>query len=306
MDTITLSDDWEVFAGVRYDHFDYDLHTNASNGRFGPNPAADYGYSDGLWNGHFGVVFSPWENGNVYASWSTSSNINGGEADAGTNCGYGGLCRDTNGGYDAKPEKSENIELGTKWNLFDNSLLLTTAIFQTTKDDVIEGSTNSYSPTGSLNTGKNRVRGIELGLSGNITPKLSGQMGIAIMNSETLKSYDDANKGKPKANFANRSANVQLKYAFTPKFNFGGNLTYSDGMLGGQPDAGSNSQTTIRTPSYTVFDLFATYQATEQLGVRANIQNLTDRDYYTAIYRGGDIIYIGDARSANVTLTYKF
>ncbi|WP_154646988.1 TonB-dependent receptor, partial [Methylophaga thiooxydans] len=38
MDTVTLSDDWEVFAGVRYDHFDYELWTAASNGRGGPQP----------------------------------------------------------------------------------------------------------------------------------------------------------------------------------------------------------------------------------------------------------------------------
>ena len=320
MDTITLTEDWEVFAGVRYDHFDYDLQTEASNGRFGPVPAADYSYSDGFFNGHLGLVFSPWENGNIYVSWSTSSNINGGEADAGTNCGYGGLCTDSAGNYNAEPENSENIEIGTKWNLFDNNLLLTAAIFQITKDNVIEGGIDSYQSGGSLNTGENRVKGIELGLSGNITPKLSGQIGVAIMKSETLDSYFDGTQavsgfggttypdyiGRPKANFANRSASAQLKYKFTPKFTFGGTLTYSSEILGGQPDAGSASDTTIKLPSYTVFDVFATYQATEQLGIRANIQNLTDKDYYTAIYRGGDIIYIGDARSANVTLTYKF
>jgi catecholate siderophore receptor len=311
MDTITLSDDWEVFTGVRYDHFDYSLVTTSD----------EYDYGDGLWNGHFGLVYSPWENGNIYASWSTSSNINGGEVDAGTNCGYGGLCTDSSGSYNAEPENSENLEIGTKWNLFDNNLLLTAALFQTTKDNVIEGGVDSYSSGGSLNTGKNRVEGIELGLAGNITTKLSGQMGMAFMNSETLESYFDGTKavtgrggaisypdyiGMPKANFAKRSVSAQLKYELTPKFNFGGNLTYSSGMLGGQPDQGSASDTMIRKPSYTVFDIFASYQFTKELGIRANIQNLTDKDYYTAIYRGGDIIYVGDARSANVNLTYKF
>jgi catecholate siderophore receptor len=311
MDTITLSDDWEVFTGVRYDHFDYSLASTSDN----------YAYTDGLWNGHFGVVFSPWENGNIYASWSTSSNINGGEVDAGTNCGYGGLCTDSDVNYNAEPENSENFEIGTKWNVLDDNLLLTAAVFQTTKDNVIEGGVDSYQSGGSLNTGKNRVRGIELGLSGNLTSKLSGQLGAAFMNSETLDSYFDGTKaasgrggsisypdyiGRPKANFAKRSVSAQLKYQYTPKFNFGGNLTYSSGMLGGQPDAGSESDTAIKTPSYTVFDLFASYQVSEQLGIRANIQNVTDKDYYTAIYRGGSIVYIGDARSANVNLTYKF
>jgi len=305
MDTITLNEDWEVFAGVRYDHFDYDLWTAASNGRFGFTPEMDRSYSDGFWNGHAGVVFSPWENGNMYASWSTSSNINGGEADAGGSCGYGGLCSDADGNYQsADPEQSTNLEIGTKWNLFDNNLLLTAAVFQTTKDDVIEGGNDSYSSGGSLNTGENRVQGIELGLSGNITEKLSGQMGLALMHSKTLKSFDEENEGDPKANFAKRSLNGQLKYQATPKFAFGGTVTYSSGMFGGQPDAAAN--TDISIPGYIVYDAFASYEINKNMTVRANILNLFDKDYYTALYRGGSIVYKGDARSANVNLTYKF
>jgi len=305
MDTITLSEDWEVFAGVRYDHFDYELWTAASDGRGGPQPEMDRSYSDGFWNGHAGVVFSPWENGNIYASWSTSSNINGGEADAGGSCGYGGLCSDAEGNYkSAEPEQSTNYEIGTKWNLFDNNLLLTAAVFQTTKDDVIEGGNNSYAGDGSLNTGENRVQGIELGLSGNITDKLSGQVGLALMHSKTLKSFDEESEGDPKANFAKRSLNGQLKYQATPKFAFGGAVTYSSGMYGGQPDAAAN--TDISIPGYIVYDAFASYAFSEQLSLRANILNLFDKDYYTALYRGGSIVYKGDARSANVNLTYKF
>jgi len=321
MDTITLNEDWEVFAGVRYDHFDYELWTAASAG-FGPNPtpspATTYSYSDGFWNGHVGVVFSPWENGNVYAGWSTSSNINGGEADAGTQCGYGGLCEDSAGNYSAEPEQAENFEIGTKWNLFDNNLLLTAAAFLTKKEDVIESGVDSYQSGGSFNTGANRVHGVELGLSGNITPKLSGQIGLAIMDSKTTDSYYDGTVavtrgpnteypdyiGLPKANFAKKSVSAQLRYQFTPKFAFGGNLTYASEILGGQPDTGSDGRVTL--PGYTVYDMFASYQVSDELDVRLNVQNLTDKDYYTAVYRGGSIAYIGDGRSANATLTYKF
>ncbi|HDY98663.1 MAG TPA: TonB-dependent siderophore receptor [Pseudomonas sabulinigri] len=306
MDTITLSEDWEVFGGLRYDQFDYDLYTAERTGRGGVIiPEASYDYNDGFWNGHMGVVYSPWEHGNVYLSWSTSSNINGGEADAAASCGYGGLCTDDAGNYaQAEPEQSTNWELGTKWNLLDHRLLLTAAVFQTTKDDVIEEGVDSYSTGGSLNTGKNRVHGVELGLAGNITDKLSGQIGAAIMNSETLKSYDPANEGLPKANFAEKSANAQLRYQLTPAFGFGGVVTYSSEMFGGQPDAGANGN--IELEGYTVYDLFASYRFTEQFDLRANLQNVFDDDYYTATYRGGSIVYKGDARNAQLTARYKF
>jgi len=306
MDTVTFNPQWELFGGVRYDYFDYDMWAAARTNRDGSiTPEKEYSFSDGFLNGHLGVVYSPWDNGNIYASWSTSSNINGGEADAGTNCGYGGLCSDSDGNYkNADPEQSTNVELGTKWNLMNEKLLLTAAVFRTTKDKVIEGGSNSYESGGSLNTGKNRVEGIELGLSGNLTPKLSAQAGIAIMDSETLKSYNEENIGKPKANFAEQSANLQLKYQATPRFAFGGTMTYSSEIFGGQPDTAA--RTSIELDGYTVYDLFASYQFNDQLSLRANIQNLTDEDYYTAVYRGGSIVYIGDGRSANVNLTYKF
>lgn len=306
MDTITLNEDWEVFGGVRYDRFDYFMDKAESTGRGGVIiPAATYKYNDAFWNGHLGVVYSPWEHGNVYLSWSTSSNINGGEADAGTNCGYGGICTDDAGNYaQAEPEQSTNWELGTKWNLLDHRLLLTAAVFQTTKDDVIEGGNDSYQSGGSLNTGKNRVHGVELGLAGNLTDKLSGQIGAAIMNSETMESFDPANEGLPKANFAEKSANAQLRYQLTPAFAFGGTMTYSSEIHGGQPDAGATNR--IVLDGYTVYDLFASYQVSENLDLRANLQNLFNEDYYTAVYRGGSIVYKGDARNAQLTARYKF
>lgn len=305
MDTITLNQDWEVFAGLRYDQFDYELWAAERTNRDGSvTPETTYKYDDSFVNGHLGVVFSPWENGNVYASWSTSSNINGGEADAGNSCGYGGLCTDSNGNYAAEPEQSTNLEVGTKWNLMDGKLLATAALFQITKRDVIEGGVDSYATGGSFNTGENRVEGIELGMSGNLTEKLSGQLGVALMDSETLASFNADNVGKPKANFAEKSANLQLRYQLDPAFAVGGVLTYSSEIYGGQPDTGANKNISI--PGYSVLDLFASYQFNESLDIRANLSNVADKDYYTAVYRGGSIVYIGDARSADISVRYRF
>jgi len=301
MDTVTLSQDWEVHGGIRYDYFEYDADYFARNA----TEATEVDFEDGFFNGHLGVVFSPWEHGNIYATWSTSSNINGGEADAVSSCGYGGICVDSDGNYaNAEPEQSTNLELGTKWNIMDHKLLLTGALFQVTKDDVIEGGSDSYATGGSLNTGKNQVYGVEFGLSGNLTDKVSIQAGVAIMKSEVLESYDPDNIGLPKANFAERSANIQAKYQFTPAFAFGAVATYSSGMIGGQPDAGTDSDN--KTPSYTVYDLFATYQVNKNFDLQANVQNIADKEYYTALYRSGGIVYLGAGRSASVTAKYKF
>ncbi|HEX5277805.1 MAG TPA: TonB-dependent receptor [Fluviicoccus sp.] len=312
MDTVELSDKLEVFGGARLDRFDY-RNTVQNTGTLAQTV---YAYDDNLWNFHLGTVYKLTEEGNVYLNWSTASEINGGESDLGANCGYGGVCT-VNGNpalvTESRPEKTTNIELGTKWNLFGEKLLATAAVFRITKDEVMEGlSANSYTTTGTLNSGKNRVQGIELGLSGNLTEALSTQFGVAVMKSEVLKSVaDPTGVGHTLSNFAENSAFLQLHYDFTPKFAFGGTVTYASERYAGQPDSAAAWNATTGTyayevPAYTVLDLFATYAFTPKASVRLNVANVTDEDYYLAAYRSGAFTYIGDARNANVTLSYEF
>lgn len=311
MDTVDLTEQWTAFMGVRLDSFDY-------NNAVGSSTVTEWDYSDDLWNGHVGVVYQISDEGNVYLTYSTSANINGGESDVGGNCGYGGLCGDVATVNQSKPEKTENIELGTKWNIFNEKLLATAAIFQITKDDVMEGA--DYETTGTLNTGKNRVEGVEVSLVGNITEKLSVEFGAALMNAEVLDSFNDGvnmttdrsgnpvvtndNRGKTLANFADKSAYLQLRYQATDDFSFGATATYSSEVYTGQPDTAANEN--LGVPSYTVYDLFATYYVTNDLNLRLNVGNVTDKDYYLTAYRSGAFTYIGDARNAQLTVTYEF
>ncbi len=83
-----------------------------------------YDYSDSLWNGHVGLTYKFLPYANAYVSYATASDINGGESGVGSSCGYGGICVDNNNGVDiadSKPEKTQSIELGTKWNLMGRS-----------------------------------------------------------------------------------------------------------------------------------------------------------------------------------------
>lgn len=309
MDTFDITDKWTVFAGVRADRFDFELETQtASTGV----RTAKHDYKDTLWNGQLGVTYKINELGIVYAGYATAADINGGESDVGTNSGYGGLmCTTTTAGElicSDKPEKSRNIELGTKWNLFGDTLLLTGALFQTTKDDVMEGA--NYETFGTFNTGKSRVRGVEVGLAGKITSALTGQIGATIMDSEVLESATDANEGKTLSNFAEKSVSAQLKYEFFEDFYVGAAAKYESKRYGGQPDTAAtyeaNGDYSQPVPAYTVFDLFAAYRFNKNLDTRLNIGNVTDKDYYTAVYRSGSFLYKGDARTARLTFNYEF
>jgi len=305
MDTVKINAAWDVFFGLRQDSFDYSNDTTSRSGE------QLFSYSDTLYNGHLGLVFNLSEDANFYATYSTATNINGGESDLGANCGYGGLCGDPEQAQRSDPEFVENLEIGSKWQFMDDELLATVALFRITKSDVMESVGDAYSSLGTLNTGKNRVQGIELGLSGEITEQLSIQASAAVMNSQVLESFITDNIGRDLSNFADQSYYLQLRYQATETFAFGGDYTYKSEMYGGQPDtaAGFDSSIndyTIVVPAYSVVNLFANYSVNDALTLRLNVGNVFDKEYWTAAYRSGSFMYLGDGRSLRASMTYEF
>ncbi|MES3022773.1 MAG: TonB-dependent receptor [Pseudomonadota bacterium] len=304
MDTVDLTDRLTAFVGLRADHFDLSLvrRNNLTGAAVG-----DYAYNDTLVNGHGGLSYKITPKLIVYGSAASAQDINGGEADSGTSSGYGGAVLYQNRIAGAKPETSINLELGTKWNLLNDQLLATAAIFQTKKSDVMEGA--NYDTVGTFNTGANRVRGVEFSLSGNITDKLSAQIGASVLRSQVLHSATPINIGRPLANFADKSFSAQGKYQLTNAFSFGAVARYESDRCGGQPDTAAGYSATglcsQPVPSFAVYDVFAAYRFSKKLNVRINVLNLADKDYFTAVYRSGAFLYKGDARAVRATLNYE-
>ncbi|MGS2720718.1 TonB-dependent receptor [Paraglaciecola aestuariivivens] len=305
MDTITFNQDWQAFVGLRIDNIDY------SNDVVSRGDALSYAYRDNFYNGHLGVVYRLSDDANLYATYSTATNINGGESDLGANCGYGGLCGDPEQAALADPETVENIELGTKWSVLDEQLFIAAAVFQTTKSDVMESVGDAYSTLGTLNTGKNRVTGLELAMNGNLTDKLSLQISAATMQSEVLDSVEASNIGLALSNFADKSFYTQLRYQLSQDLAVGGDYTYKSEIYGGQPDTAASYNAelgdySIVVPSYAVVNLFANYTLSDATTLRLNLGNVADTEYWTAAYRSGAFMYLGDGRSVKASITYEF
>jgi catecholate siderophore receptor len=301
MDTIDITDKFQVFAGGRWDSFDY-------SNNVGTTTRTLFAYADDFWSGHGGVVYKPNDNATFYFTYSSANEINGGESDVGGSCGYGGICNGTLIGL-SKPERSDNFEIGAKLQFFQDKLLFTAAAFDTTKKHVMEGA--DYTTFGTLNTGENKVTGVELSLVGNVTDKLSTQIAVSSMESEITKSFNAANVGLALSNFADNSAYAQVRYELTDKLAIGGVARYQGQKATGQPDsaAGYNAAArryTFVVPAYTIYDLFASYDLTEKAALRLNVGNVADREYYTASYRAGFFTYLGDKRNAQLTLSYAF
>lgn len=306
MDTVKLNPQLDLYYGARVDSFDYSNDTQRQG------TVTAYEYSDTMYNGNIGLIYDLSEDVNVYVNYSTATNINGGESDLGASCGYGGVCGSVDQVPDSDPERVENIELGTKFMAFDDKFMFTASVFQITKSDVMESvGDDDYATLGTLNTGENKVKGIEVGFVGDITEQLSVQFSATAMDSEVTESINETSIGLALSNFAENSVYLQLRYEINDKFVVGGDYAYQSEMYAGQPDTAAgydftNNQYSIVVPDYQVVNLFANYYATDALTFRLNIGNAFDETYYTAAYRSGAFMYLGNAASTKLTATYEF
>lgn len=307
LDTAKLNPRWEVFGGLRHDTFEIERH--AREGVYDPN--SDSTDDTGFLNGHAGVVYKPRENGSIYASLSSSSNLPGEMFDSG-GVEYGGITPLV-AALD-KPEENKSIELGTKWNLANDHLAVNAAIFQTEKKNKIEVSGTGTAQVASQ-TGKVRINGVEVGVSGNVTPKLSLSGGAVLMDTKILDSATPSAIGKELANVAEQSASIQAKYQATPKLAVGGTVVHTGEIKGGT-FAATSVNTNTASPHFgeplvleasNRLDLMAEYKLNKKLSAQLNVKNATDETIYEAFYRSAaPFTYVAPGRTTNVSLTYDF
>ncbi|WP_293860731.1 TonB-dependent siderophore receptor [Sphingomonas sp. SCN 67-18] len=265
-DTISLSNQLDINLGLRYD----DYKATSSGGATAHSK---------FWNYQAGVVYKPVEYGSIYASFSTSSNPSGetegqsGGADGAAGGGVGG------GRANLDPERAKSYELGTKWDLFDQQLSLTAAIFRTEKTNA--RANDPVSGTIQL-IGHNRVQGFEISATGNITPAWDIVAGYTYLDAKLI---DDAqapatsNNGNVLKFVAPHSFSIWTTYDVTPDFNLGGGVNYVGRRF-------VNDDNTLRFNPYARFDLTASYKVSDNLDLRLNIQNLTDKTIFDASHVG--------------------
>lgn len=302
MDTAKLTKEWEIFGGLRHDTFK--IKRQAREGTYDAN--SDSQDKTSFVNGHAGIVYKPVENGSIYASISTSSNLPGEMFDAG-GVDYGGITPAS--AALKKPEKNQSLELGTKWDLANGNLGLTAAAFQTTKKNKIEVTGPRESQVISQ-TGAVKLSGVELGISGNVNPKLSVSGGAVFMHTKITDSADPNAIGKDLANVAEKSASIQTKYQATPKLSFGGSVIHTGEIKAGTFAATAVNPYTgegLKLKASNRLDLMAEYKVTKQLTAQLNVKNATDETIYEALYRSSaPFVYVAPGRTTNVSLTYDF
>lgn len=290
LDNIEFSPKWLLDLGVRWDQFDTEQVTHATGDKISSN--TDF------FNYQAGLTFKPRENGAIYTSFATSATPVGVDAgDGSESIGQAYM--------DLDPEESRTFELGTKWDLLQDRLNLTAAIFRTEKQNTrIQLDAGTYT-----NGGETKVDGIELGVNGQITDKWAVSAGYTYLDSENVNpgpscnrqgvcNPDNPAKGKHMQNVPENSATFWTTYDVTPAFTLGAGATAMDKVYG-------DAANTKYVPGYVRYDAMARYNVNKNVDLQLNVNNLSDERYFTKAY-ASHYATEAEGRSAVLSLNFKY
>ncbi|WP_424193497.1 TonB-dependent receptor [Ampullimonas aquatilis] len=279
-DTVRIAPDWKIMAGLRYDHFstDYDRLPTAAD----PNPL--YSRTDKQFSKRAGVIWEPGLNSTYYLSYSSSFNPSA------------ELYQLDQRTANTPPEKSRNIELGSKWDLFDGDLSLRSALFRSEKTN--ERNTDLAMADVAVLSGKRHTDGIELEAAGRITAAWEVFGAVAVMRSKIdVASGQQANtQDKIPLNTPNYTFSLWSTYRLTPHWRVGAGLEAVGNRY-------ANNTDTNLVPYYKRVDSLVEY-AYGNYSAKLNVLNLFNTRYYEGVYQGH--VVPGTTRMAQLTVGVKF
>ncbi|HTH44415.1 MAG TPA: catecholate siderophore receptor Fiu [Oxalicibacterium sp.] len=299
-DTLELNPQWQINGGIRADHYDTDYSSAVIGTTRNGFPVGllhqmpDASKSGTLLNWKLGVLFKPTENSSLYANYATSKQPPGSANFSLSASGVSG-----NNSADFDPQSTRTAEVGGKWDVIDNKLALTAAVYRTKVSNEVEGN----STDGFFQTAKKRVQGIELGVIGDITRNWSISAGYTTMNTKVdgISVAADGSQGlsyTPKQAFT-----AWTTYRLPHGFTISGGARYI-GEMNKPSDGATDVPKYIE--SYWVYDAAATYTISKNVDLQLNLYNLTDKDYVASINKSGYRYTPGIERSARLTLNVKF
>ncbi len=287
-DTMKIGRHWEISTGLRYDH----MYATVSL----PGNAPGYANADDLFSWKAALIYKPVKQGSFYFGYGTSFNPT---IDGASGAGLGLAASNTNvSTVGLNPEHTGTYELGTKWDVLEERLSLTAALFRAEKSNA---RTTDASGITTL-AGNQIVQGIEFSATGNITKNWQVFGGYAYMKSETKASTNVGDVGQSLSNAPNQTFNLWTTYNVTEKFQAGFGAQYMGIRTSSN---GATATSGIRVaPCYWTLDAMLNYKFSEKLSLRLNIYNLADERYIGSV--GGGQFVPGPGRSAALTASIKF
>ncbi|MCG3687822.1 TonB-dependent receptor [Aliarcobacter butzleri] len=272
-DDITFNDQWSALVGANYATV------------IDRSYRADTKYDESKLTPTLSLIFKPFEQLTTYTTYIES-------LEAGTIVGD----RYKNEGQILAPYKSKQYEIGTKYSLFNEKVLLNGSLFRIEKANEYEKDTT---PKLTLTQdGEEIHQGIELGITGKVTDNLTIIAGGTLIDLSVEKVEDKALEGKKPINAASKMAKLYSEYEISQIKG----LAITGGAYYTGKSYGDRANKDV-LPSYTLYDAGLRYKTKLDkypTTFNLNVQNLTDEVYWTRNNM------LGDPRSVAFSMKMEF
>jgi catecholate siderophore receptor len=272
-DEIQINDKLDLILGARFDSFDIDVFNVATNER--------RSRKDEEITPRGGLIFKPFEEMSLYASYSESFQPRSGEQ-----------FDNINGDRDQlDPNTFTNLEAGIKWD-FGQGLSLTAAVFEIEQSSP---QTADNDPE-TLDVIDSEISGFEVQLKGQVNDYWFISAGYSYLDGEQVDRQGDT--GLRPQELPENTFSVWNSIRVTDRFGFGIGLTYQD-------ESFINNSNTAVLPSYTRIDAAAYYDVSDMLSLQLNIENLTDELYFPNSHSTHQAT-VGAPLNARLTADWRF
>lgn len=277
-DQIEFSPQWQAIAGLRYDRFKVDFLNNRTG--------AVVSSTDTPVSPRVGLVYKPMASVSVYGSYSLAFVPRAGDQLSSLTA--------SNKAFD--PEQFKNRELGVKWDI-NPSLAATAAIYRLDRSNV--AITDPLDPTKSILVDGQRSKGVELGISGNLSRDWSVMGGYAYQDAKITQTQSPTIRaGATLSQVPSHTFSLWNQYDFNPAWGAAVGILYRSSIF-------ASLANTVTLPAFTRLDGAVYYGLNKNLKLQVNVENLFDKKYYAAA-NSNDNITPGAPRAIKLALHATF
>ncbi len=279
-DQIQLTDNLIVLGSLRFDNV-YQESTSSDP----ISGETESKREESAWTPRIGVVYQPSDNVSLYASYGQSFAPNIGTT--------------SDGGIIAA-EEGEQVEVGVRAELLDGRLFANLALFNLIKDNV--ALPDPLLPIFSVPSGKQRSRGIELDIIGEILPGWNIVANYTYTDTEVLDSTDGTT-GNELFNAPEHIANLWTRYEIQSGslegLSFGVGLNYVGERFG-------DLDNSFTVDDYLLTNVAIAYEA-ENWTAGINFRNIFDVEYIEGVANRRDVdIYPGEGFTVIGSFSIRF
>jgi len=274
---LTLSPHWQAIAGLRYERFDLRFHNN----RGGAKLTRD----DHMLSPRVGLVFKPGEAVSAYGTYSVSHLPSSGDQFSSLNATTETL----------EPEQFENYELGAKWDVTPE-VAVTSAVYRLDRSNSTARDPND--PSRTVQTGRQRTTGLELGVAGNLTRRWQVAGGWATQRARIESATTSAQKGATVPLVPQTTLSLWNRYQIASRLGAGIGVVHQSRVYAAIDNA-------VTLPSFTRVDAAAYVGLLRDVRLQLNVENVLDERYFPTSH-GNNNIMPGAPRSVRVGLNTGF